>query len=165
MDLWTKLITHPWDGLSMSNKNYAMIRNILSLELRPSPSDAITPVTPSLHSENPENNVTYLWRHYDVNNVRLDREPKTCRFFRFLLVLLSKISDTIDVGRGGPKKIEFGNWPIFSTEFVNIAHILADIGNRNIVLLWQISNGYFEIIGTEIGNHTPLEIPLRAWYK
>ena len=44
---------------------------------------------------------------------------------------------------------------MFSTEFEYIVHILADFGNRNTggqgnILSWQISNGYFEIVGTEI---------------
>ena len=41
-----------------------------------------------------------------------------------------------------------------------IVHSLADFGKRSTgghgnYLLWQICNGYFEIIGTEIGSNTP----------
>ena len=50
------------------------------------------------------------------------------------------------------------------TECGNVAHILAGYENRYTgvhgnFLSWQTSNGYFKIIGTEIGNHTPWEPP------
>ena len=66
--------------------------------------------------------------------------------------------------RGVPKRMEHENRPVFSTEFEQIVHMLAYIGNRNTgghrnLLVWQISNGYFDIIGTELGNHYPLEPP------
>ena len=55
---------------------------------------------------------------------------------------------------------EHGNWPIFSTEFGKIVHILTNFVDRSTVrhgnfLFLQISNGYFEIIGMKIGNHVP----------
>ena len=52
---------------------------------------------------------------------------------------------------------EHGIWPIFSLEFRKIEHTLLDFGYRNTggqgnFLFWQISNGYFEKIGTEFEN-------------
>ena len=64
-------------------------------------------------------------------------------------------------GKGDvPIRAEHGNQPFFSTEFGNILYILANFGNRSTgehgyVLFFHLSNGYFEIIRTEIGNHTP----------
>ena len=61
--------------------------------------------------------------------------------------------------KGVPKRTEHRNWPIFSTAFRKIVHILADFGKRNTGghanSFCQISNGYFEIIRTETENHTP----------
>ena len=65
---------------------------------------------------------------------------------------------------GGPIRTEHENWPYFSTELWKSIHILTDFRNRNTgglgnSLFGQISIAYFEIIGREIGNRTPLEPP------
>ena len=43
--------------------------------------------------------------------------------------------------RGVPKGTEHKNWPILSTEFGNIVHILADFGNR---ITGRHRNSYFD---------------------
>ena len=53
---------------------------------------------------------------------------------------------------------EHGN----QTEFGKIVYSFAAFGNRDTgehgnFLFWQISKGYFEIIGAKIGNHIPWE--------
>ena len=72
--------------------------------------------------------------------------------------------DYINYIKGDPKGTGHGNQPIFSTEFRKFLHIfrISEIGvlADTEILYFDISDGYFEIIGTEIGNHTPWEPPL-----
>ena len=70
----------------------------------------------------------------------------------------------VQINERVPDTTKHENLHKFLMEFVKIAHILADSGTRNNwghwnFLFWQIYNRYFEIIGTEIENHTPWEPP------
>ena len=90
-----------------------------------------------------------------------------CRksFIDFVSILEKALKSTL---LGGSYTLEHGNQLIFAKEDGKIVYILVDFGKKNIarhwnVLFWGISNGNFETIRTEIGNHTPREPPLLCW--
>ena len=85
-----------------------------------------------------------------------------CRIYQFVNLSIVQVINTSRLQKEGfSKRMEHESWLIFLTEFGKIVQILADFGNRNAggygnFLFWQISNGCFEIIGTENRNSYPL---------
>ena len=99
------------------------------------------------------------WRIYFIffYLIQTDNESNSIIKYQFLAIVLKLFSIRIWLQfqmmslwsfltycyQGCPKRTEHGNRPIFSTEFGNIVHILADFGNRN-------TGGHGKIIFTDI---------------
>ena len=61
---------------------------------------------------------------------------------------------------GGSYTMDHGNRPIFLYGIWKIVYMLVNLGNRNTdghgnLLFLHVSNGCFEMIGAEVGDHTP----------